>query len=84
MEAYEQFENRLPLEDEDVRNKKTELVQGVKDCIAAGQFELNTNFQTKLLKVASYGKTFLSAQDIDHNGLYEVCKYLRVIYNLKN
>lgn len=61
MEAYEQFENRLPLEDEDVRNKKTELVQGVKDCIAAGQFELNTNFQTKLLKVASYGKTFLSA-----------------------
>jgi len=26
MEAYEQFENRLPLEDEDVRNKKAELL----------------------------------------------------------
>ena len=32
----------------------------------------------KLLKAASYGKTFLGNQLIDPNLLNETCKYLRV------
>lgn len=40
-EAYESFESRNPLEDEDIRNKKKELAEGVLDCINAGTFELN-------------------------------------------
>ena len=57
--AYESFESRNPIEDDELRSKKGELSQGVLDCIQAGQFEISIDYQTKLLKAASYGKTFL-------------------------
>lgn len=34
--AYESFESRNPIEDDELRSKKTELAQGVLDCIYAG------------------------------------------------
>ena len=83
-EAYNSFENRNPLPDEDIRNKKNELANGVLDCINAGAFELYQETQSKLLKAASYGKAFLSATQIDHNILGQVCRYLRVVHNIKN
>lgn len=83
-EAYNSFENRNPLPDEDIRNKKSELANGVTDCITAGSFELCPETQSKLLKAASYGKAFLSPTQIDHNLLGQVCHYLRVVHNIKN
>lgn len=83
-EAYNSFENRNPLPDEDIRNKKNELANGVLDCINAGAFELYQETQSKLLKAASYGKAFLSPTQIDHNLLGQVCKFLRVVHNIKN
>ena len=83
-EAYNSFENRNPLPDEDIRNKKNELSNGVLDCINAASFELYQETQSKLLKAASYGKAFLSPTQIDHNLLGQVCRYLRVVHNIKN
>jgi len=34
--AYESFEKRSPMEDDDLRSKKDELAQAVNDCIQAG------------------------------------------------
>lgn len=42
-EAYNSFENKNPLPDEDIRNKKSDLAKGVEDCINAGAFEININ-----------------------------------------
>ena len=83
-EAYNSFENRNPLPDEDIRNKKNELSNGVLDCMNAGSFELYQETQSRLLKAASYGKAFLSPSQIDHNLLGQVCRYLRVVHNIKN
>ncbi|CAD8088100.1 unnamed protein product [Paramecium sonneborni] len=58
--------------------QKTELGEAVNDCIKSGQFEINPEYQMKLLKAASYGKTFLGNQLIYPNLLNETCKYLRV------
>ncbi|CAD8176545.1 unnamed protein product [Paramecium octaurelia] len=76
--AYESFEQKNPIEDDELRSKKTELGEAVNDCIKSGQFEINPEYQMKLLKAASYGKTFLGNQLIDPNLLNETCKYLRV------
>ncbi len=40
-ESYLAFEERNPLENEDLRNLKSELAEGVLDCINAGTFEVN-------------------------------------------
>ena len=81
--AYESFEKRNPIEDDDLRSKKDELAHAVNDCIQAGQFEIQQEFQIKLLKGASYGKTFLGSQIIDPDKLSEVCRVLRVQNALK-
>ena len=83
-EAYSSFENRNPLPDEDIRHKKSDLAQGVNDCIEAGSFELNFEIQSRLLKAGAYGKAFLNPQQIDHNFLSQVCKHLRVVNSMKN
>lgn len=41
MLAYKNFEGRLPVQDEDIRNQKNLLAQAVKDCIEAGSIEFN-------------------------------------------
>lgn len=81
--AYESFEQKNPIEDDELRSKKAELAQAVMDCIKAGQFEVSPEFQTKLLKAASYGKTFLGNQAIDPNILSETCRNLRVVNALR-
>ena len=55
----------------------------MKECIEAGSIEFNELLQQKILKAASYGKTFLNASQIDHNSLHETCRYLRVVNNLR-
>ncbi|KAM3144242.1 hypothetical protein pb186bvf_003704 [Paramecium bursaria] len=77
--AYESFASRNPIEDDELRSKKQDLAQGVQDCISAGKFEVSPEYQTKLLKAASYGKTFLGNQAIDPNLLSETCRFLRVV-----
>jgi hypothetical protein len=72
------------LEDEDIRNKKPELAEAVRKCLETATYELDADTQKRLLKAASYGKTFLNASQTDHNAIYEVCKYLRVVYNLRD
>jgi hypothetical protein len=76
--AYDAFEKRNPIEDDDLRSKKDELANAVSDCITAGQFEIQQEYQIKLLKAASYGKTFLGSTVIDADKLSEVCRVLRV------
>lgn len=82
LDIYQSFEGKAPFQENDIRNKKQELITAVQDCIIAGSFDINVDIQKLALSAAQYGKTFLNANQIDHNKFYEVCTYLRVLYNI--
>lgn len=58
-EAMELFEKRSPKADEQIRMIRPELVSAVDTCIDAAGREFESHWQKKLLKAATFGKTFL-------------------------
>lgn len=46
-------------------------------------FVLEEDKQTDLLKAASYGKTYLGPDSINHDEFGLLCMKLRVVYNFK-
>lgn len=77
--AFDAFEKKEPLQDDEIRNKKAELAIAVTDCIQAAKFEERSEISIQLMKAASYGKSFLQPNQIPNNIIQEVCKNLRVL-----
>lgn len=84
--AYDEFERREPSSEETLINNKEALKEAVENCISSACFETNVDDQLKLLRAASFGKSFLSTANskFDHESFAEACKYLRVVNALKN
>ncbi|CAD8066275.1 unnamed protein product [Paramecium sonneborni] len=81
--AYESFESKSPIEDDELRSSKQLLSEAVSDCIKCAQFEINPEYQIKLLKAGNYGKIFLGTQNLDPNIFNETARYLRVVNSLR-
>ncbi|CAD8149295.1 unnamed protein product [Paramecium octaurelia] len=81
--AYESFEQKNPIEDDELRNSKSLLSEAVSDCVRCAQFEINPEYQIKLLKSGNYGKIFLGTQNLDPNIFNETARYLRVVNSLR-
>ena len=82
--AYTAFEQKEPLQDDEIRSKKKELADAVLDCIYGAKFEEKVEICIQLMKAASYGKSFLQPNQIPNNMIQEVCKNLRVLNQLRN
>ncbi|EGR34044.1 hypothetical protein IMG5_026090 [Ichthyophthirius multifiliis] len=79
---YINISNRIPVEDQDLRNSKEQLKEAVLDCINSALFVLNEDDQKDLLKAASYGKTYLDYNAFDHNLFPYILKIIRITYNM--
>lgn len=83
LDASEHYENKSPKADEHIRAlRKGEhgdalLVEAVEACIEAATREFSQHWQRKLLRAASFGKSFLEGFNAD--SFVETCKNLRVI-----
>lgn len=82
--AYIAFEQKEPLQDDEIRSRKKELAEAVVDCINGAKFEEKVEICIQLMKAASYGKSFLQPNQISNNMIQEVCKNLRVLNQLRN
>jgi hypothetical protein len=58
-EATEQFDKHSAKADEGIRSIKADLVAAVDTCVDAAGREFDAYWQKRLLKAASFGKTFL-------------------------
>ena len=58
-EATEQYDKKSPKADELIRNIRSDLICAVDTCIDAAGREFDVQWQRRLLKAASFGKTFL-------------------------
>ncbi|KAM0749316.1 vacuolar protein sorting-associated protein 16 [Meredithblackwellia eburnea MCA 4105] len=74
-EAAELFEKKSPKADEYIRNIRSELVGAVDTCIDAAGREFDGHWQKKLLKAASFGKTFLD--------LYNPSDFVQMTHTLR-
>jgi len=81
-EASELFERRSPKADEHLRNIKPDLVGAVDTCIDAAGREYDVGWQKKLLKAASFGKTFLEL--FNPTEFVQMTQTLRVLNAARN
>lgn len=58
-EAYEQFNARDPRSYETIQAIRVDLVEAVDTCIDAAGKEFDADLQRRLLRAASYGKSFI-------------------------
>lgn len=58
-EAYTDFESKNARAHESISNIRVDLVEAVDTCINAASREYDISWQKKLLKAASFGKSFL-------------------------
>jgi len=76
-DAYEQFVNKNPKADENIRMIKYELEEAVDTCIQAAGNEINIKTQKALLKAASFGKCFLEFYNSEK--FVKMCQIIRVL-----
>ncbi|KAF9976159.1 hypothetical protein BGZ73_009073 [Actinomortierella ambigua] len=77
---YDTFENldaKEPKVDGNLRNIRPELAEAVETCIEAAGHELDHDEQKRLLRTASFGKSYLDTHDAD--AFVNMCKALRVL-----
>jgi len=76
-DAYEQFVNKNPKADENIRMIKYELEDAVDTCIQAAGNEINIKNQKALLKAASFGKCFIEFYNSEK--FVKMCQIIRVL-----
>ncbi|KAM0787833.1 hypothetical protein ACM66B_003887 [Microbotryomycetes sp. NB124-2] len=76
-EASELFDAKSPRADEYIRSIKGDLVSAVDTCIDAAGRELDVFWQKKLLKAATFGKTFIDLYN--PSAFVEMTQTLRVL-----
>lgn len=74
-EAYSEFISSNSHAHESIQGIKLDLVEAVDTCIDAASKEYDINWQRKLLKTASFGKTFLD--------LYNPADFVAVSHTLR-
>ncbi|GAA99834.1 uncharacterized protein L969DRAFT_84183 [Mixia osmundae IAM 14324] len=77
VDASEQFERKSPRSDEIIRSIRSDLTSAVDTCIDAAGRELDVYWQRKLLRAASYGKTYLDLYD--SSDFVDMAQHLRVL-----
>lgn len=76
-DAYKEFEKRNASSIRSVRSIKESLPKAVSTCLQAACHEFDPELQRKLLKAASYGKSF--CENLKHQEFISVLKKLRVM-----
>ena len=82
-DAQEHFEKKSPRADELIRYIGGELNKAIEECIAASRFEWNMERQKKLLKAASFGRSFIPTKH-DPRSFVEACQSIRIINSIRN
>ncbi|CAD6506179.1 BgTH12-07109 [Blumeria graminis f. sp. triticale] len=77
LDAVEQLENQSPKADDNIQLIRPNLVQAVDTCVKAAGHEFNVNWQKKLLRAASFGKSALDIYNSDD--FVDMCEILRVL-----
>ncbi|KAL4451003.1 hypothetical protein ABPG74_021325 [Tetrahymena malaccensis] len=83
LQNYQNLKSKQPFDDSDLRSNPTQLRQAVKDCMTVAAFITDEEKQKDLLKAASYGKTYLGPDAINHDEFGLLCQKLRVVYNFR-
>ena len=79
-EAYELFADRDARSHELITNIRPDLVEAVDTCIDAAGKEIDVTWQRKLLKAASFGKTFLDLYNpADFVAMSQVLRVLNAV-----
>lgn len=83
--VYEMYLENNTSSSESIRQllSSEELNTAVETCVQAAASEFNVHYQEKLLKAASFGKSFLKPKAFDCNRLVETVKNLKVLNNLR-
>ena len=79
-EAFEEFTARDAHAHESISSIKADLVEAVDTCIDAAGKEIDVKWQRKLLKAASFGKTFLDLYNpADFIGMSRTLRVLNAV-----
>ncbi|RKP16669.1 hypothetical protein ROZALSC1DRAFT_31443, partial [Rozella allomycis CSF55] len=81
-DAYENFEKQLGKTDEIIRTILPNLTEAVDECIEAALHDMDVDSQAKLLKSASFGKSYL--ETYNHSKFVKACQVIRILHNLRN
>lgn len=81
LESIEHFEQKSPKADENIQLIKPYLTEAVDECISAAGYELDSFWQKKLLKAASFGKNYLNFYNPEE--FVEMCETLRVLNSMR-
>ncbi|KAL0479856.1 vacuolar protein-sorting protein VPS16, partial [Acrasis kona] len=76
-DAYTEFEKKNASSIKNIRSIRMQLSGAVKSCLEAAAHEFDHSLQRKLLKAASYGKSF--CEDFDHSEFVSTCQTVRVM-----
>jgi hypothetical protein len=83
-DASESFSRRSPKADDGIRAIRSELASAVDTCLDAASHEWDVIWQRRLLRAASFGKTFLDSSNYDPTNFVAVSRRLRVLNNLRS
>ena len=81
-DAFDHFERKSAKADENIRLIRPDLADAVDACIEAAGHDFTPYYQQKLLKAASFGKSFLDAYR--HDNFYEMCQVMRVLNAIRH
>lgn len=83
-DASESFSRRSPKADDGIRAIRSELANAVDTCLDAASQEWDVIWQRRLLRAASFGKSFLDSSSYDPTNFVAVSRRLRVVNNLRS
>ncbi|KAI9796995.1 MAG: hypothetical protein M1825_006274, partial [Sarcosagium campestre] len=77
VDAVDQLEKKSPKADDNIQLIRPDLAEAVDTCVRAAGNEFNIQWQKKLLKAASFGKSVLDLYNSDD--FVDMCETLRVL-----
>ncbi|EMR10340.1 hypothetical protein PNEG_01594 [Pneumocystis murina B123] len=81
LESIEHFEKKSSKANENIQSIKPYLAEAVDECINAAGYEFDHLWQKRLLKAASFGKSYLNFYNPEE--FVEMCQTLRVLNSMR-